>query len=102
MLVKDLKVGAMYRLQSFDGSPQKINFGYYPDFEDCMVSLVNGEGLGDKFVYLGTKTLEYKEGSTIDATRRTHGVLGCLATRCCQSHQTFGLTLNQWRKHESI
>ena len=62
MLVKDLKVGAMYRLQSFE-APGKFNFCYYPDFEDCMVSLVNGEGLGDKFVYLGTKTLEYKEGS---------------------------------------
>jgi hypothetical protein len=63
MYVKDLKVGAMYRLQSFDGSPQKINFGYYPDYEDCMVSLHNGAGLGDKFVYLGTKTLGYKQGS---------------------------------------
>ena len=63
MKVKDLKVGAMYRLQDFDGSPQKFNFCYYPDFEDCMVSIVNGSGLGDKFVYLGTKTFEYKEGS---------------------------------------
>jgi hypothetical protein len=64
MLVKDLKVGAMYRLQSLDGSPQNINFGYYPDYEDCMVSLFfGGGGLGDKFVYLGIKTLEYKKGS---------------------------------------
>ena len=63
MLVKDLKVGKMYRLQSFDGSPQKINFGYYPAFEDCFVQLFNGGGLGDKFVYLGTRTLPRKEGS---------------------------------------
>jgi hypothetical protein len=48
MLVKDLKVGAMYRVT--------------PDLPS-MVSIVNGEGLGDKFVYLGTKTFEYKEGS---------------------------------------
>ena len=61
--MKDLKVGAMYRLQDFGTSPQKFNFCYYPDFEDCFVSIVNGEGLGDKFVYLGTKTFEYKEGS---------------------------------------
>ena len=54
MYVKDLKVGAMYRLQDFDGSPHKFNFCYYPDFEDCFVSIVNGEGLGNKFVYLGT------------------------------------------------
>ena len=62
MLVKDLKVGAMYRLQSF-GAPGKYNFGYFPDFEDCMVSILNGPGLGNKFVYLGTKTLPRKEGS---------------------------------------
>ena len=69
MLVKDLKVGAMYRLQSF-GAPGKYNFGYFPDFEDCMVSILNGPGLGNKFVYLGTQALPHKEG-TIDATRRT-------------------------------
>jgi len=63
MYVKDLKVGAMYRLQSFVGSPQKFNFCHYPDYEDCMVSIVNGPGLGNKFVYLGTKTLEHKPGS---------------------------------------
>ena len=63
MLGKDLKVGAMYRLQDFDGSPHKFNFCYYPDFEDCFVSIVNGEGLGNRFVYLGTKTFEYREGS---------------------------------------
>ena len=63
MLVQDLKVGAMYRLQSFEESPLKFNFCYYPDYEDCMVSIANGDGLGDKFVYLGTKTFEHKEGS---------------------------------------
>ena len=62
MLVKDLKVGAMYRLQSF-GAPGKYNFGYFPDFEDCMVSILNGPGLGNKFVYLGTRTHPRKEGS---------------------------------------
>jgi len=62
MYVKDLKVGAMYRLQDFDGLPN-IKFGYYPSYEDCMVSLMGNGSLGDKFVYLGTKTLEYKEGS---------------------------------------
>lgn len=71
MYVKDLKVGAMYRLQDFDGSPQKNNFGYYPNYEDCMVSIISESDLcpcpvmclGDKFVYLGTKTLPYKEDS---------------------------------------
>ena len=63
MKVKDLKEGAMYRLQSFEGSPLKFNFCYYPGYEDCMVSIANGDGLGDKFVYLGTKTLEHKPGS---------------------------------------
>jgi hypothetical protein len=63
MYVKDLKVGAMYRLKDFDGLPN-IKFGYYPNYEDCMVSIAPGNGnLGDKFVYLGTKILEYKEGS---------------------------------------
>ena len=62
MYVKDLKVGAMYRLQSF-GSSGKYNFGYFPDFEDCMVSILQAPGLGNKFVYLGTKTLPRKEGS---------------------------------------
>ena len=62
MLVKDLKEGAMYRLQDF-GDGQKLNFGYYPNYEDCMVSIHNGPGLGNKFVYLGTKTLEHKPGS---------------------------------------
>ncbi len=61
MLVKDLKEGAMYRLQNFGG--HKFNFGYYPDFDDCMVTIHNGPGLGNKFVYLGTKTLEHKPGS---------------------------------------
>jgi hypothetical protein len=62
MYVKDLKVGAMYRLKDFDGLPN-IKFGYYPNYEDCMVSIAPGNGnLGDKFVYLGTKILEYKEG----------------------------------------
>ena len=62
MLVKDLKVGAMYRLQIY-GAPGKYNFGHFPNFEDCMVSILNGPGLGNKFVYLGTQTLPYKEGS---------------------------------------
>lgn len=62
MYVKDLKVGAMYRLQSY-GAGGEFNFGYYPSYEDCMVTIHNGPGLGNKFVYLGTKTLEYKQGS---------------------------------------
>ena len=63
MYVKDLKVGAMYRLQDFEGVATEVQLCHYPDFEDCFVSIVNGEGLGNKFVYLGTKTFEYKEGS---------------------------------------
>ena len=63
MLVKDLKVGAMYRLQDFVGSPQKFNFCHYPDFEDCMVSIVNGEGLGDKFVSQSRSRGQRRDGN---------------------------------------
>ena len=101
MLVKDLKVGAMYRLQSF-GAPGKYNFGHFPNFEDCMVSILNGPVSATSLFTWEPRRLNTRRAPTIDATRRTHGVLGCLATRLCQSHRTFGLTLNQWRKHESI
>ena len=87
----------MYRLQSFDGR-HKDHF--------CNTRIVwcplSMEGLGDKFVYLGTKTLEYKEGSYNRRHKKNTWRLGLFGDKVLPIAPDLWTYMNQWRKHESI
>ena len=59
MLVKDLKVGKMYRLAA--DLPPTTTFCSYNSHES-LIYIGTGKSYGKKMVYLGTRVVGYKKG----------------------------------------
>ena len=62
MYVKDLEVGAMYRIKEHPIGPRA--FCIWSDCDSVYVSreIYHLKGVGTKMVYLGTRVVGYKEG----------------------------------------